>query len=36
MFRSLMKRMLEWKLLKAVFRSGQASGRSQGRRWRYP
>jgi hypothetical protein len=36
MFRSLMKRMLEWKLLKAVFRGGQASGRSQGRRWRYP
>jgi hypothetical protein len=36
MFRSLMKRMLEWKLLKAVFRTGQSSGRSQGRRWRYP
>jgi hypothetical protein len=36
MFRSLIKRMLEWKLLKAVFRAGQASGRSQGRRWRYP
>jgi len=36
MFRSLMKRILEWKLLKAVFRSGQARGRSQRRRWRYP
>jgi hypothetical protein len=36
MFRSLMKRMLEWKLIKAVFRTGQASGRSQGRRWRHP
>jgi hypothetical protein len=36
MFRSLIKRMLEWKLLKAVFRGGKASGRSQRRRWRYP
>jgi hypothetical protein len=36
MFRSLIKRMLEWKLLKAVFRGGKPSGRSQRRRWRYP
>jgi hypothetical protein len=35
MFRKLFKRALEWKLLKTVFRSGQASGRSQGRRSRW-
>lgn len=32
----LFKRMLEWKLIKAIFRGGQASGRSQERRWRRP
>jgi len=35
MVRTLFKRALEWKLLKFVFRSGKARGRSQGRRWRY-
>jgi hypothetical protein len=35
MFRTLFKRALEWELLKFVFRSGKARGRSQARRWRY-
>jgi hypothetical protein len=35
MFRTLIKRALEWKLLKLIFRSGKARGRSQARRWRY-
>jgi hypothetical protein len=30
----MFKRMLEWKAIKAIFRTGQASGRSQERRWR--
>lgn len=34
--KTLFKRMLEWKLIKAVFRSGQASGRGQARRWQRP
>ncbi len=34
--RTLFKRFLEWKLIKAIFRTGQASGRSQGRRWGGP
>jgi hypothetical protein len=29
------KRVLEWKALKALFRGGQASGRSQARRTRW-
>jgi hypothetical protein len=33
MLRALFKRALEWKLIKAIFRSGQASGRSQARRY---
>lgn len=35
MIGKLFKRMLEWKALKALFRSGQASGRSQARRARW-
>lgn len=31
----LFKRILEWKALKALFRGGQASGRSQARRARW-
>jgi hypothetical protein len=35
MMGKLFKRMLEWKALKALFRGGQASGRSQARRARW-